>query len=104
MKKKKVLLEELKSKESVCKIHLNCCPEVYDKLSINWNGDVTACCSDYDNFMIVGNINSETIEDIWNSTKLNKIREMLSNREYDKLHLCKTCYDYMSIQTPGLQD
>ena len=30
------------------------CNEAFDKLSINWNGDVTLCCEDYDNFMIVG--------------------------------------------------
>lgn len=102
--KDKVTLIELKSKESVVKKYIDCCPEVYDKLSINWNGDVTACCSDYDNFMIIGNINTESIEKIWNSPKLNKIRQILADKEYYKLNLCKTCYDCMSIQTPGLQD
>ncbi|MTK11391.1 MAG: radical SAM protein [Clostridiaceae bacterium] len=52
----KSMLTKLKAKESVIKKHPNCCPEVFDKLSINWNGDVTACCGDYDNKMIFGNI------------------------------------------------
>lgn len=101
--KEKQVLKDLKQKESVVKKHLNCCPEVFDKLSINWNGDVTACCSDYDNKMIVGNVHDKLLVEIWNSPKMNRYREILSERKYELLELCRRCYDYMELQTPGLQ-
>ncbi|MBV4421994.1 radical SAM/SPASM domain-containing protein [Clostridium tyrobutyricum] len=101
---KKDMLKELKTKESVIKKHYNCCPEIFDKLSINWNGDVTACCRDYDNKMLVGNINESSLIDIWNSDKINSFRKILGENKYDKLELCKTCYDYMALETDNLQE
>ncbi|MEX2681489.1 MAG: radical SAM/SPASM domain-containing protein [Candidatus Sigynarchaeota archaeon] len=89
----------LKEQESLAKLHFNCCPEVFDKLSINWDGKVTACCGDYDNMMIVGDLRENTLKEIWNSEKLNHYRKLLSQRRYDEIKLCKTCYDTMGIQT-----
>lgn len=99
----KNMLIKLKREESVIKKHPNCCPEVFDKLSINWNGDVTACCNDYDNKMIVGNINRSSLFEIWNSSKMNNFRKILSEKQYDKLELCKSCFDCMELETPGSQ-
>lgn len=98
-KEDKDRLIKLKSKESVIKKHFNCCPEVFDKLSINWNGDVTACSSDYDNSMIIGNIHNNSLIDIWKCDIANKFRTILSNRNYEKIELCKGCYDYMELQS-----
>lgn len=100
----KETLLKLKTKESVVKKQINCCPEVFDKLSINWNGDITACCGDYDNKMLVGNINNNSLLEIWNSSKINNFRKILSEKKYEELELCKSCYDYMQIETPGLQE
>lgn len=103
-KNEKNMLKKLKLKESVIKKHPNCCPEVFDKLSINWNGDVTACCGDYDNKMIVGNINENSLLEIWNSSKMKNFRRILSEKQYDKLELCKSCYDYMDLEVTGIQE
>lgn len=97
------VIKWLKKQESVVKKRPEC-PEVFDKLSINWDGSVSACCSDYDNKMIIGDIKSQSLEEIWNSKKMHHYREMLSKMQYDKLELCKTCYDYHGLQTPGIQN
>ncbi len=99
----KSLLKSLINEESVIKRHLTCCPEVFDKLSINWDGTVSACCSDYDNQMIVGDLKNERLINIWQSDKLNYYRDLIANSQYDCLELCRTCYDYQGLQTPGLQ-
>lgn len=67
------------------------CPEVCDKLSVNWNGDVTACCGDWDDMMIVGNINEEPIDKIWRGERITQIREMLAANRYKDLLLCRRC-------------
>ena len=96
-------LRRLKEKETLVKKYLEC-PEVFDKLSINWDGTVSACCEDYDNKMLVGDINKDKLEVIWKSEKMNSYRVTLSNMGHDSLELCRTCYDYAELQTPGLQN
>ncbi|MGR3301656.1 MAG: radical SAM/SPASM domain-containing protein [Candidatus Scalindua sp.] len=69
------------------------CNEVYQKLSVNWDGKVTCCCGDYDDFLIVGNISDDTLYNIWNnSSELKAFRELLDNMLHRSLSLCSTCY------------
>ena len=69
------------------------CNEVYQKLSVNWDGKVTCCCGDYDDFLIVGNISDDTLYNIWNNSKeLKAFRELLDNMMHKSLTLCNTCY------------
>lgn len=96
-------LRRLKEQETVVKKHPEC-PEVFDKLSINWDGTVSACCSDYDNKMTVGDIRTQSLKEIWNSEKLNSYRGILADMKHGSLELCRTCYDYHGLQTPGLQN
>jgi len=96
------LLKELKEKESVTKTHPEC-PEVYDKLSINWDGTVTACCSDADNQMLLGDVQNDTLLKIWNCEKMNHYRSMLSEMRHDELPVCKSCYDYHSLSESNSQ-
>jgi radical SAM protein with 4Fe4S-binding SPASM domain len=98
----KSMLWHLKSKESVVKKHPEC-PEVFDKLSINWDGTVSACCSDYDNKMLIGDLNSNSLKEIWMSEKMKFYQYMLAEMRHDELPLCSVCYDYHGLQTPGLQ-
>lgn len=67
------------------------CPEIFDKLSINWDGTVSACCGDYDNKMLVGDLNEETLLDIWHGAKLAYYREMIVNGKHSELELCRSC-------------
>jgi len=98
----KSMLWYLKSQESVVKKHPEC-PEVFDKLSINWDGTVSACCGDYDNKMLVGNLKIKSLKEIWMSPKMHSYRSLLVDMRHDELPLCSKCYDYYGLQTPGLQ-
>jgi len=100
--KDKKTIDKLKSQESVLKKHPDC-PEVFDKLSINWDGSVSACCKDYDNFMLIGDLKHSSLEEIWNSKKMNTYRKILAENGHERLKLCKSCFDYYGLQTPGLQ-
>jgi radical SAM protein with 4Fe4S-binding SPASM domain len=67
------------------------CPEVFNKLSINYNGDVTACCADYDDYMKIGNIHKNTLKELWTSNRINYYREMLCEGRHAELEICKSC-------------
>jgi radical SAM protein with 4Fe4S-binding SPASM domain len=68
------------------------CNEVYQKLSIDWDGKVTACCGDYDNLLTIGDIKEESLVDIFNGEKLKSIRGILDNKGHKNLALCSKCY------------
>lgn len=67
------------------------CPEVFSKLSVDWDGMVTACCGDYDRKMIVGDIHENTLTEIWQCDRLNYYRRMLSEMRHSELPLCRSC-------------
>jgi len=85
-------LDWLKKQETIKKAYRPC-TEVYQKLSVNWDVKVTCCCGDFDNFLIVGDINNSTLKEIWdNSESLKAFRKLLDMKKHKSLSLCKNCY------------
>ena len=85
-------LEVLKKQETIKKEYRPC-TEVYQKLSVNWDGKVTCCCADFDNYLIVGDLSNSTLTGIWqNSEELKAIRLLLDKMNHWSLNLCSRCY------------
>ena len=72
------------------------CPEVYDKLSIHWDGAVRVCCNDATGETDLGNINTNSMEEIWRHPTIEKYRKKLARKDYS-LPLCRDCYDYQGL-------
>lgn len=86
-------------KEDKCGMRrMTVCPEIWDKLSVNWDGSVSGCCQDYDNIMIVGNILERDLKEIFHSEKEKLYREMLKDNHYEQLLLCQNCYEYIPLK------
>lgn len=94
------MLKKLIREENVVKVHPEC-PEVFDKLSINWDGTVSACCMDSDNLMTVGDLKSQSLLEIWNGERLTYYRQMLAEMRHDELPLCRYCYDTHNLFVPS---
>lgn len=85
-------LEKLQEHETISKEYRRC-GEVYQKLSVDWDGKITCCCSDYDNLMTLGDIRRDNLADIWkHSEELKLYRAMLDKRMHKSMILCSTCY------------
>ncbi len=95
-------LRHMKGEEQLVRKHPKC-PEIFDKLSVYWDGRVSACCRDFDGVMVVGDVRKTPLKEIWKAEKLAFFREHLVKGEYDRFELCKVCWDYHGLQTPGLQ-
>lgn len=93
----KEIIRKLQKLEENKHVFRSVCLEAFDKLSINWNGDVTLCCSDYDNFMIVGNILDNDLKQIFNSKAADTYREVIANMQYGKIKCCSTCYENVPL-------
>jgi MoaA/NifB/PqqE/SkfB family radical SAM enzyme len=73
------------------------CYEPFRQLSFNWDGDVTACCGDYNGLLVVGNIHQNSLSELWsNNKRLDAIRTLISSGCYSYLTLCSKC-DFGSI-------
>ena len=59
---------------------------------------MSACCQDYDNLMVVGNILESSLKDIFNGLKELQYREILKYSDYNKLPLCKYCFEYIPLK------
>jgi len=68
------------------------CWELYNRLSINWDGSVVACCGSYDNQMKVGHIyDRDTLKEIWDGSGMNRYRSMEQNGTLWQVPLCDKC-------------
>ena len=85
-------LENLRKKETIKKEYKPC-PDIYQKIGIDWDGKVTCCSGDFDNFLVIGDLKDSPIQDIWNNSKeLKTFRELLNKNMHKSLTLCSTCY------------
>lgn len=91
-------IRKLQEYENLNHEYLEVCPEAFDKLSINWNGDVTLCCSDYDNFLIIGNILDMDLKQLFNSHAANQYRDLIEKKQYGRIKCCSTCYQTVPLQ------
>lgn len=95
-KKYKERLEQAAKLCTVEKAHPVPCPEVYDKLTVHWDGSVRVCCNDYDGETDLGNVNLNSMGEIWRHPTMEKYRKKLARKDYS-LPLCRDCYDYMDL-------
>lgn len=92
----KELLERLAGLQTVEKRHPTPCPEIYDKLSIHFDGTVRVCCNDYDGVTNLGNVNETPLAEIWRHKQIEDYRKSVAKGEYTG-PLCTNCFDYMGL-------
>ena len=67
------------------------CNYPMQRMAVYWNGDVTACCMDYNNLFQFGNADRQTIREIWNSARVANFRDMHSSGRRAELVVCDLC-------------
>jgi len=67
------------------------CGFIWQKMVVDWNGDVVLCCDDWNHREVLGNLKDKSIEDIWFGERLKQIREAHLNGEFEKVPLCLGC-------------
>lgn len=79
---------EVKVKNLLDRERPNC--TYYKYVTIDYEGKVILCCSDYHSSITFGNIRNEKLIDIWNKSKYKKIRKDILRKKY-KLLICRKC-------------
>ena len=68
-----------------------CCDQLWQRLFVNYNGDITLCCGDVYKKRVIGNAYKDKIQDIWQSVKVNSFRNLHINGGSHKMVPCDTC-------------
>lgn len=67
------------------------CTAPFLRLSILWDGRVPACCEDWLNRVILGDLSSQSLESVWNGEAMNLHRRLLWQGLYDERMGCGDC-------------
>ncbi|MEW6652679.1 MAG: radical SAM protein [Bacteroidota bacterium] len=67
------------------------CYSLWHSFNINSNGEVTACCMDWKQELIIGSVFQESIKTIWFSKRLKELRQIHLLHDETKLPACTTC-------------
>lgn len=67
------------------------CREIYDQMSIDFNGDVRMCCVDGFRKTNLGNVFKESVYDVWHGAAFTAVRKSHEDGAYDTQQFCGSC-------------
>jgi radical SAM protein with 4Fe4S-binding SPASM domain len=68
-----------------------CFAFLWDFIAITWDGTVLPCCFDCEGSLPLGSLRSQTIDEIWNGSKLSEMRADHLALKFEKYPLCVGC-------------
>ena len=68
------------------------CAQPFQRMFLKYNGNVTICCVDDKDELIVGNWRTQKLKDIWQGKAYSKIRQMHAEGNYHDIEICRKCY------------
>ena len=72
-----------------------CCNSAWDVLGINWDGKVVACTYDYNRRSVIGDVNTQSVMECWNSDDMKKFRQGQLQRDFSWIErngpICSVC-------------
>ena len=60
-------------------------------MSVLCDGRVVTCCMDYNGQQVLGDLNSQTVMDIWNGPVLASVRKKFGKLDYSGFASCRNC-------------
>ncbi|MFA5992287.1 MAG: radical SAM/SPASM domain-containing protein [Candidatus Pacearchaeota archaeon] len=68
------------------------CSWPFNRITILTNGEVVICCIDAMGKLILGNVEKNTIKEIWDSPQYENIRQLHLSKKKDQIPLCANCF------------
>jgi len=69
----------------------NPCILLWRQMAIYWDGSTVSCCQDFLGQSVVGDVNKNSIKEIWNSKSMVALRKLHIEGRYKEANLCKDC-------------
>jgi len=75
------------------------CPFPWRHLVVQWNGDVVPCCRDCNGEAVLGNVQRQTLREIWNGPAYAEFRRRLVEEDY-RDGMCGPCMGLYGSREP----
>lgn len=66
------------------------CEQLFQRLSVFWDGTVTVCCNDYEGFLAIGDIENDKLLELWHGSRLSELRKRHKELDFAGL-ICDKC-------------
>lgn len=86
------LIDYLGKDEDIVYVDDFACPQVYQRLVIGSDGKVMLCANDEDGNYLLGDINSQSVYEVWHGERINKVRELHFLGKFKDVDVCRKCY------------
>jgi radical SAM protein with 4Fe4S-binding SPASM domain len=75
------------------------CPRVFEQFSVLVDGSVSTCSADPSGIHVLGNLNRQSLFDVWNSSARAELQRIHIDKEVSELAPCNVCdyTDYCSV-------
>ncbi|MBI5406117.1 MAG: SPASM domain-containing protein [Nitrospirae bacterium] len=78
-------------KYEVAKKEYKPCHQPWRSMSVAWDGEVVGCCLDMEKKLILGNLRTQGIMEVWNGKPSKEFRQALAAERYADIELCREC-------------
>lgn len=63
----------------------------FERLTVLWDGRVVVCCQDWKTKLVLGDLSSQSLSNIWNGDLTNYYRDLLWHGRFEESPLCRRC-------------
>lgn len=77
--------------------HKSYCEDPFFNLNVLFNGDIIACCADWERKAILGNLGEQGLAEIWAGPAARHMRELVASGRYRELTPCRDCSQARNI-------
>lgn len=80
------------------------CSYIFYSMAVNADGTVSACCPDWEEKLIIGDLNKNSLYEIWNSEKLKELQyQHLQGKRFEN-EVCANCGHIKYCQVDDIDD
>jgi MoaA/NifB/PqqE/SkfB family radical SAM enzyme len=63
----------------------------WTSMSVLWDGRVVTCCMDSNGVQVLGDLNTQSVKEVWNGPVLAEVRNSFGKLDYSKFPVCLSC-------------
>jgi radical SAM protein with 4Fe4S-binding SPASM domain len=75
----------------IYKFFYQACDLPFSSMTVLFNGDVILCCQDWRRQVVLGNVKTSSLSDIWNGESFDDIRRKILEKRYGEIQSCTKC-------------
>lgn len=68
------------------------CQYPWQRITVTWNGEIPLCISDWNLHTKIGDLNAQTIRDVWLGEAMERYRKIQMNKARLSIQCCKKCH------------